>query len=168
MDNFFSKAYADTLYVGLAGGTMAGNIDMSGFNLINADTISAIVIDKNGFPVATELFVSSGYQPLDADLTAIAALAGTSGFLKKTAANTWSLDTATYATSTHVHGNITNAGAIGSTSGLTVETTTSGVLTTNAVTGTGSHVKATSPTLVTPTLGDATCTTLTIGTALLS
>jgi hypothetical protein len=35
------------------------------------------------------------YQPLDADLTAIAALTGTSGFLKKTAANTWSLDTST-------------------------------------------------------------------------
>jgi len=38
------------------------------------------------------------YQPLDADLTAIAALSGTSGLLKKTAANTWSLDTSTYLT----------------------------------------------------------------------
>jgi hypothetical protein len=37
-------------------------------------------------------------QPLDADLTAIAALAGTSGFLIKTAADTWSLDTNTYLT----------------------------------------------------------------------
>lgn len=37
-------------------------------------------------------------QPLDGDLTAIAALAGTTGFLKKTAANTWTLDTATYLT----------------------------------------------------------------------
>lgn len=36
-------------------------------------------------------------QPLDADLTAIAGLSGTSGFLKKTAANTWTLDTNTYA-----------------------------------------------------------------------
>lgn len=43
--------------------------------------------------------VSAGYQPLDADLTAIAGLAGTSGFLKKTAANTWALDTNTYITS---------------------------------------------------------------------
>ena len=34
------------------------------------------------------------------------------------------------ATSTHIHGNITNAGAIGSTSGLPIITTTSGVLTT--------------------------------------
>jgi hypothetical protein len=45
----------------------------------------------------------SGYgitdgQPLDADLTSIAALAGTSGLLKKTAANTWALDTSAYLT----------------------------------------------------------------------
>ena len=38
----------------------------------------------------------SDYQPLDADLTAIAGLSGTSGLLKKTAADTWSLDTNTY------------------------------------------------------------------------
>lgn len=38
------------------------------------------------------------YQLLDADLTSIAGLAGTSGLLKKTAANTWSLDTTSYAT----------------------------------------------------------------------
>ena len=38
----------------------------------------------------------SDYQPADADLTAIAGLSGTSGLLKKTAANTWSLDTNTY------------------------------------------------------------------------
>lgn len=37
-------------------------------------------------------------QPLDADLTAIAALAGTSGLLKKTAENTWTLDTTAYST----------------------------------------------------------------------
>ena len=42
--------------------------------------------------------LSSVYQPLDGDLTAIAALAGTSGFLKKTAADTYTLDTATYVT----------------------------------------------------------------------
>lgn len=39
-----------------------------------------------------------GKQPLDADLTAIAGLAGTTGLLRKTAANTWSLDTASYLT----------------------------------------------------------------------
>jgi hypothetical protein len=43
--------------------------------------------------------LSSVYQPLDADLTSIAGLAGTTGFLKKTAANTFTLDTSTYLTS---------------------------------------------------------------------
>ncbi len=41
----------------------------------------------------------ANYQPVDADLTAIADLAGNSGFLKKTVANSWSLDTSTYLTS---------------------------------------------------------------------
>jgi hypothetical protein len=43
--------------------------------------------------------LSSVYQPLDADLTSIAGLAGTTGFLKKTAADTYTLDTSTYLTS---------------------------------------------------------------------
>lgn len=41
-----------------------------------------------------------GGQPIDADLTAIAALAGTAGFLKKTATDTWALDNSTYLTTT--------------------------------------------------------------------
>lgn len=49
----------------------------------------------------------SNYQPIDADLTAIAALSGTSGLLKKTAANTWTLDTTAYTTNT---GTVTSVG----------------------------------------------------------
>ncbi len=47
----------------------------------------------------TSATAATTYQPLDGDLTAIAALSGTSGFLKKTAANTYTLDTNTYLTS---------------------------------------------------------------------
>lgn len=36
------------------------------------------------------------YQPLDADLTAIAALTSTPGLLKKTGANSWQIDTSAY------------------------------------------------------------------------
>jgi len=46
----------------------------------------------------TSATAATTYQPLDADLTAIAGLAGTSGLLKKTATNTWTLDTSTYLT----------------------------------------------------------------------
>lgn len=56
---------------------------------------------------------ASTYQPLDGDLTAIAALAGTSGFLKKTAANTYSLDTSTYLTGNQtitLSGDVTGSG----------------------------------------------------------
>ena len=48
---------------------------------------------------ATIAVTANTYQPLDADLTAIAALSGTSGVLKKTATNTWELDTSAYLTS---------------------------------------------------------------------
>jgi hypothetical protein len=58
--------------------------------------------------------LSSTYQPLDGDLTSIAGLAGTSGFLQKTAANTWTLNTTTFATDAsvvHITGNETITGA---------------------------------------------------------
>ena len=44
------------------------------------------------------LVIGTDVQAWDADLDAIAALTGTSGFLKKSAANTWFLDTNTYLT----------------------------------------------------------------------
>lgn len=47
----------------------------------------------------TSATAATTYQPLDGDLTSIAGLTGTTGLLKKTAANTWALDTATYLTS---------------------------------------------------------------------
>jgi len=63
-----------------------------------------------------------GGQPLDADLTAIAGLAGTSGFLKKTATDTWTLDTNNYLTSA-----VTTLS--GGTTGLTPSSATSGAIT---------------------------------------
>ncbi len=57
---------------------------------------------------------ASNSQPEDADLTAIAALSGTAGYLKKTAANTWSLDNASYLPSTggSIVGDIDMTGSI--------------------------------------------------------
>jgi hypothetical protein len=50
-----------------------------------------------GYPLARESALAN-YQPLDGDLTAIAALSGTTGLVRKTDTNTYSLDTATYLT----------------------------------------------------------------------
>lgn len=49
-------------------------------------------------PYLTSATAATTYQPLDGDLTAIAALSGTTGLIRKTAANTYTLDTATYLT----------------------------------------------------------------------
>lgn len=54
------------------------------------------------------------YQAIDADLTAIAALAGTQGILTKTAADTWTLDTNTYLTSETSHADVVVDGDFGS------------------------------------------------------
>ena len=84
----------------------SGSVSISTDSLTNTITISAT--DSNTTYTAgtgltlngTEFSVTvDTYQPLDADLTAIAGLAGTSGLLKKTSANAWTLDTNTYLTS---------------------------------------------------------------------
>ena len=69
-------------------------------------------------------------QPIDGDLTAIAEIAGTSGLLKKTAANTWSLDTTIY---------IAQAGA----DGAMVEN--KNTITTNYTITTGSNAMSAGP-----------------------
>jgi phage-related tail fiber protein len=95
---------------------------------VTAGTYRSVTVNAKGLVTAgTNPTTLAGYgitdaQPLDADLTAIAALAGTSGILRKTAANTWSLDTATYLTSA-----VTTI-SFGST-GLTPNTGTAGAVT---------------------------------------
>ena len=68
------------------------------------------------------LVIGTNVQAWDADLDVIAALAGTTGFLKKTALNTWTLDTSTYLTGNQ---SITLSGDI-SGSGTTAITTAIG------------------------------------------
>lgn len=67
--------------------------DVSG---ITTNTTRAYTMPNADGTIALTSDLSS-YQPLDADLTAIAALS-TTGFLKRTGANTWTLDTNTYLT----------------------------------------------------------------------
>lgn len=69
-------------------------------SLTTTGSSGAATLVSNTLNVPTYTLSGLGGQPLDADLTAIAGLSGTSGFLKKNAADTWSLDTNTYVTTT--------------------------------------------------------------------
>lgn len=65
------------------------------------------------------LAIGTNVQAWDADLDAIAALAGTTGLLKKTALNTWALDTTAYGT-----GSVTSVGFTGGVISVATATTT--------------------------------------------
>ena len=68
----------------------------------------------SGKPTTVSGFGITDAQLLDADLTAIAGLVGSTGFLKKTAVNTWALDTSTYLTGNQtisVSGDMTGSGS---------------------------------------------------------
>jgi hypothetical protein len=77
--------------------------DVSKGIYLDYDTVGTSKIDIDGTTINATTITnwntaygwgdpSGVYQPLDGDLTAIAALVGTSGFLKKTAADTWTYD----------------------------------------------------------------------------
>lgn len=82
---------------GRSGEVEAEAADYSAFYLKIASNLSDLA---NPTTARSNLGVAIGsdVQAWDADLDAIAAIAATSGLLKKTAANTWILDTSTYAT----------------------------------------------------------------------
>lgn len=54
---------------------------------------AGVITEKSNSDSIAGLVIGTDVQAYDGDLAAIAALAGTSGYLKKTAADTWALDT---------------------------------------------------------------------------
>ena len=100
-----------------------GTIDLSAYLTTSAAASTYQTLSGMSSYLTTSS-ASSAYQPLDGDLTAIAALAGTSGLLKKTGANTWALDTTTYLDTT------TAASTYQTQSGMSSYLTTSAAATT--------------------------------------
>lgn len=113
--------------------------------LITDENRIAIGLSNNSFERMAKL---SEIQPIDADLTAIAALSGTSGLLKKTAADTWTLDTNTYLTGNQSITVSGDASGTGSTSiSLTLATVNSNVGTFTKVTVNGKGLVTAATTL---------------------
>lgn len=122
---------------------------------------------------------SGTWQPADADLTAIAALTGTAGFLKTNGSGTWSVDTNTYLTSSTGVSSV-NA-SVGAVTGVAVTAGTLGqfaATTSSALagvisdeTGSGYLVFNTSPSFVTSittssstfSIANTTATTINFG-----
>lgn len=115
----------------------SANITTNSWGTARTLTIGSTGKSVDGSAAVSWTLAEIGAQPVDADLTAIAGLAGTSGFLKKTAADTWSLDTNTYYLASNPDGYTTNTGTVTSVSatagtGISITgspITTSGTLT---------------------------------------
>ena len=108
------KVYANGAWASIGSGGAAAvdgltDVTISGViannEVLAYDTATSQWINQTaaeaGLATTTDL---DNYQPLDGDLTSIAGLAGTSGFLVKGGANSYSLDTTTYVTSAAVAG----------------------------------------------------------------
>ena len=98
---------------------------------LSATDIPALSWSKitSGLPTTLSGYGITDAQPLDADLTSIAGLAGTTGLLRKTDATTWTLDTTSYITASYVSANfqglssdLTSIASIAGTSGILSKT----------------------------------------------
>ena len=94
LDDADAAAQRTTLGLGTTDSPQFTAINIGNASDTTVTRASAGVIAVEGSNVLLSSNIGSTVQAWDADLDAIAALASTSGFLKKTAANTWALGSA--------------------------------------------------------------------------
>lgn len=123
------------------GGTLSltsGNVTTAlGYTPYDATNPSAYITSSALSGYLTSSTAATTYQPLDGDLTAIAALAGTAGIVRKTATNTYTLDTASYLTANEtvtLSGDVTGSGTTGITATLANTAVTAGSYTSANIT----------------------------------
>jgi hypothetical protein len=123
-----SSSIATTVYVDNAiSNGLATLVDSSPAALNTLNELAAALGDDANFATTINNSLATK-QPLDGDLTAISSISGTSGLLKKTAAETWTLDNTTYASQSYVNSQISGQ--------LTSYLPLSGGILTGSITGT--------------------------------
>jgi hypothetical protein len=133
----FSARDNDGVGEASAGGTSTNNVLEIGDWLVLTTLTGAGTV---GSPyIATWAVVNNVYDNATTGIFGLSRLSSRSTYASLSGDNVVTegvlktvVDNAAFASGTHVHGNITNAGAIGSTASLPIITTTSGVLTTGA------------------------------------
>lgn len=137
-----SSSIATTAYVTSAVSSgLASLVDSSPAALDTLNELAAALGDDANFATTINNSLATK-QPIDGDLTAIASITGTSGLLKKTATETWTLDNTTYASQSYVNSQISGQ--------LTNYLPLSGGILTGSLTGTtatfSGNVSTSSPT----------------------
>lgn len=122
----YSVATLTTVDISAAVGNWYAIVDGFSIGTVPVANGGTGAIGASGARTNLGLAIGTDVQAWDADLDAIAALAGTSGLLKKTAANTWTLDTSTYLVSGGALGT-PSSGTLTNCTGLPISTGVSGL-----------------------------------------
>lgn len=137
----------------LKAGATAGAISWGQLTAADVGALSLTWVpnfsDINSKPTTLSGYGIVDAQPLDPDLSAIAALSSTAGLLKKTAVNTWALDTNTYLTgnqSITITGDATGTGSTAISLVLTNSGATAGTYKSVTVDAKGRVTAGTNPT----------------------